>query len=133
MMVLIDSDVLLDIWDLDPVWNVWSSSQLRALSSQHEFAINPVVYAEISTRFSTQAKLDERLDELEIRVLDISRGSAFLASKAFVQYRRQGGTRIRVLPDFFIGAHAVVLGCPLLTRDRGTYSTYFPGVQLIAP
>jgi predicted nucleic acid-binding protein len=77
--------------------------------------------------------LDKRLGELDIRVLDISREAAYLASKAFVQYRRQGGKRIKVLPDFFIGAHATVLACPLLTRDRGTYSTYFPGVQLIAP
>lgn len=132
-MVLIDSNVILDLWDEDPVWSDWSSSQLRALYSQHEFAINAIIYAEISTRFSSEAHLDERLAELEIRVLDIPRESAFLASKAFIQYRREGGKRIKVLPEFFIGAHACVLGCPLLTRDPQTYATYFPGVQLIAP
>ncbi len=132
-MVFLDSNVILDIWDGDPLWSAWSTSQLRTLSAQHEFAINPVIYAEISTRFSTRAKLDERLDDLEIRVLDIPRDAAFLASQAFVRYRRQGGKRIKVLPDFFIGAHAAVLGCSLLTRDRQTYSTYFPGVVLIAP
>lgn len=132
-MVLVDSNVILDIFDRDPVWGEWSNTQLRALSLQHEFGINAVIYAEISTRFSTQAKLDAMLGELDIHVLDIPREAAFLASKAFVQYRRQGGKRVRVLPDFYIGAHAGVLGCPLLTRETQTYSTYFPGVQLIAP
>ena len=132
-MVLIDSNIILDIWDRDPVWSGWSSGQLRSLSTSHDFAINAVIYAEISVRFDAQATLDQRLADLEIHIQDIPRESAFLAGKAFVKYRLLGGKRIKVLPDFFIGAHASVLGCLLLTRDSQTYSTYFPGVHLIAP
>lgn len=67
------------------------------------------------------------------RGLAVAGHAAFLAGKAFVGYRRAGGRRRSPLPDFFIGAHAAVLGWPLLTRDPGRYRTYFPTVELIAP
>ena len=132
-MILVDSNVVFDVWDRDPLWTNWSSGQLRSLSAQHDLAINPVIYAEISARFSTQAGLDEKVGELGFIVLDIPREAAFLAGKAFARYRQQGGSRRTVLPDFFIGAHATVLDCPLLTRDTSKYASYFPAVQLIAP
>ena len=96
-------------------------------------AINPIIYAEISVSFRTSAILDEKLDDLGIIVTSIPRQAAFLAGKAYAQYRRQGGTKGNVLPDFFIGAHATILGCPLLTRDTRRYAAYFPSVRLIAP
>ena len=132
-MILLDANVILDIWDLDPVWHAWSSGQLRRLSILHELAINAIVYAEISARFATPTTLNERLADLGLDVLDIPRNAAFLAGKAFVQYRRKGGTKGNVLADFFIGAHAAVLGCPLLTRDTRRYAAFFPTVRLIAP
>jgi hypothetical protein len=132
-MILVDSNIVFDVWDHDPLWTDWSSGQLRTLSVQHDLAVNPVIYAEISARFSTQSKLDERIAELGFIVLDIPREAAFLAGKAFVQYRQQGGSKVSVLPDFFIGAHATVLDCPLLTRDTRKYASYFPTVRLIAP
>jgi predicted nucleic acid-binding protein len=132
-MVIVDSNIIFDLWDQDPVWSHWSAQQLRSLSTAHDLAINAVVYAEISARFSSQAKLDKALDELGLIVLEIPLDAAFLAGKAFLQYRRQGGNRTSVLPDFFIGAHAASLRCEILTRDRRPYSTYFPTVPLIAP
>jgi predicted nucleic acid-binding protein len=132
-MVIVDSNIIFDLWDQDPVWSPWSAQQLRSLSTAHDLAINAVVYAEISARFSSQAKLDKAIDELGLIVLEIPLDAAFLAGKAFLQYRRQGGNRTSVLPDFFIGAHAASLRCEILTRDRRPYSTYFPTVPLIAP
>lgn len=132
-MILLDANVILDIWDRDPTWFIWSRDQLRNMSLVDELAINPIVYAEISARFATSVALDQRLEDLGLIVLSIPRRAAFLAGKAFVQYRRLGGTKGNVLPDFFIGAHAAVLGCPLLTRDTRRYAAYFPSVRLIAP
>jgi predicted nucleic acid-binding protein len=132
-MILLDANVILDVWDRDPVWYIWSRDQLRNMSLMDELAINPIVYAEISARFPTSAALDEKLEDLGVIVISIPRRSAFMAGKAFVLYRRQGGTKGNVLPDFFIGAHAAVLGCPLLTRDTRRYATYFPSVRLISP
>lgn len=132
-MILLDSNVILDVWDRDPIWSTWSSDQMRKLSTLHELAINPIVYAEISARFSTPSALDGKLTDLELDVLDLPRPAAFLAGKAYAQHRRRGGTKSNVLADFFIGAHAAVLGCPLLTRDAKRYTAYFPSVRLIAP
>jgi len=132
-MILLDANVILDVWDRDPTWFVWSRDQLRDLSLVDELTINPIVYAEISARFPTSAVLDEKLENLGVIVLSIPRRAAFLAGKAFVQYRRQGGSKGNVLPDFFIGAHAAALGCPLLTRHTRRYAAYFPTVRLIAP
>lgn len=132
-MVLVDSNVIFDIWDRDPAWNTWSIQQLRNLSVLNDLAINSVIYAEISARFSSQVLLDDAVTELDFKVLDIPREAAFDAGKAFVRYRQQGGGKRNVLPDFFIGAHAKALGCALLTRDTRKYRSYFPSVPLIAP
>jgi predicted nucleic acid-binding protein len=132
-MILVDANVLLDVLHSDPQWGEWSNSQLRNQSRTHELAINSIVYAEISVSFATPAALDTKLADLEVMVLSIPRQAAFLAGKAFVQYRRRGGPKTNVLSDFLIGAHAFVLACPVLTRDTRRYATYFPGVTLIAP
>jgi len=132
-MVLVDANVILDIWNGDPAWSGWSQGQLRSLSLLHELVIDPVIYAEISVSFTTPGLLDKRVDELGLKVLNLTRPAAFLAGKAYAKYRRLGGTRSNVLADFFIGAHAAVLGCELLTRDARRYAAYFPSVGLIHP
>ena len=132
-MILLDANVILDVWDRDPVWFTWSRDQMRMLSAIDELMINPVVYAEVSISFTTSTTLDDKLQDLGILFEGIPCNAAFLASKAYQSYRLLGGTKANVLPDFFIGAHALVLGCPLLTRDTRRYRRYFPGVRLIAP
>jgi hypothetical protein len=106
---------------------------MRNLSVTQPLAINVIVYAELAATYSSSAILDQKIATLNLVFEEIPRQAAFLAGKAYVLYRRQGGTKSNVLAGFFIGAHAAVLGCPLLTRDTGSYSTYFPTVRLIAP
>ena len=132
-MVLVDTNVLVDVLENDPEWADWSIGQLRAQSKIHRLAINPIIYSELSLTFSTVEALDQIIVELGLAVIEIPRPALFLAGKAFVRYRRQGGTKSNVLGDFFIGAHAAVSGHPILTRDTQRYAAYFPGVQLIAP
>lgn len=110
-----------------------SIDQLRAQSKIHQLAINPIIYAELSLAFSTAEDLDQRLGELGVSIIEIPRPALFLAGKAFARYRRQRGSKHNVLADFFIGVHAAVMGCPLLTRDIRRYSTYFPSVRVISP
>jgi hypothetical protein len=131
--MLVDTNVLVDVLKNDPDWADWSVAQLRAQAQIHRLVINPVIYAELSLTFSTVEALDEALAVLQIPVVDISKPALFLAGKAFVKYRRQGGTKSNVLADFFIGAHAAVTGLPVLTRDVRRYAGYFPTVHLIAP
>ena len=116
-MLLVDTNVLVDVLEDDPEWADWSTHQLRAQSKIHRLAINPIIYSELSLTFSTLEALDQALNDLGLVMIEIPRSALFLAGKAFVRYRRQGGTKINVLGDFFIVAHAAVSGYPVLTRD----------------
>ena len=70
---------------------------------------------------------------MQLTLREIPRAALFLAGKATLQYRRRGGSKTQVLPDFFIGAHAAVEGWPLLTRDASRLRTYFPSLKVVAP
>jgi predicted nucleic acid-binding protein len=132
-MLLVDTNVLVDVLQNDPQWADWSIAQMRAQSSLHALVINPIIYAEVSLSFSTLEALDDVVGTLALELREIPRPALFLAAKAFAQYRRRGGSKLQVLPDFFIGAHAAVEGWPLLTRDARRFKTYFPTLEVLAP
>jgi predicted nucleic acid-binding protein len=132
-MTLVDSSVLLDVFSESESWMAWSKQQLERAVRRGPVFINDVIYAEISVQFTSFEFLDAVLKEIFIDVAPTPRPALFLAGKAFRQYRRAGGLRTGVLSDFFIGAHAVALDIPILTRDVRRYRHYFPTVELIAP
>ena len=132
-MLLVDTNVLVDVLQNDPQWADWSIAQLRAQAKLHALAINPVIYAEMSLSFSTLEALDDVVLTMALELREIPRPALFLAARAYALYRRRGGSKGQVLPDFFIGAHAAVEGWPLLTRDASRFKTYFPTLEVIAP
>jgi predicted nucleic acid-binding protein len=132
-VVLVDTNVLLDLVTDDPVWAGWSVQQLEAASLQGPLLVNDVVYAELSIGYERIEDLDAMVLTAGIEITPVPRAALFLAGKVFQHYRAAGGTRNGVLPDFFIGAHAAIAGLPLLTRDVRRYRTYFPSVTLISP
>jgi predicted nucleic acid-binding protein len=132
-LLLVDTNVLLDVLQDDPQWFEWSIGQLRAQAQVHGLVINPVIYAELSLSFSTMEALDAVVARMALEIHQIPKPALFLAGKAFVQYRRRGGAKPQVLADFFIGAHAAVKCWPLLTRDASRFRTYFPGLVVVAP
>lgn len=132
-MLLVDTNVIVDVLEDDPKWADWSIKQLQSQSQIHQLVINPIIYAEFSLTFSSVEMLDKMVAHLELLLFELPRPALFLAGKAFIRYRREGGTKNNVLADFFIGAHAAVLNCSLLTRDEQRYRSYFPSVKLIAP
>ena len=131
-MILVDTNVLLDIYKADPIWMPWSLKHLHHAQTG-QLAINMVVYAELAGHPAEPAHLDEFLGTLGVQLLELSRPAARLAGLAFRSYRQRGGTKTGVLPDFFIGAHAQAEGYQLLTRDAGRYKAYFPNIKLIGP
>jgi predicted nucleic acid-binding protein len=131
-MILVDTNVLLDIYRADAIWMPWSLQHLQQ-AKPGQLAINMVVYAELAGHPAEPANLDEFLDMLDIQMLEMPRPAARLAGLAIRSYRQRGGTKTGVLPDFFIGAHAQAEGYKLLTRDAGRYKTYFPKIKLICP
>jgi predicted nucleic acid-binding protein len=131
--VLVDSNVILDVFLDDPNWGDWSEARLVKHSRQSTLFINAIIYSEISIGF-------ERIEDLELAVarsgfqmLEIPKEALFLAGKAFLTYRKRKGSKSTPLPDFYIGAQAAVLNMELITRDVSRYRSYFPTVSLIAP
>ncbi len=132
-MTLVDTNVLLDILSDDPRWLEWSLRQLAQRAAMGPVIINEIVYAEMSARMASQAEVERALADFAVRFDRVPMRALFLAGQSYRRYRSSGGIRTGVLPDFFIAAHAQVLGCPVLTRDVRRYRTYFPNVVLITP
>lgn len=132
--VLVDSNVIIDLFTEDPRWWSWSSMALRNAATEGRLVINPIVYGEISLRFGSIEDLEQALPAI-IEREPIPYEAAFLAGKAFFSYRRRAGVfgKTSLLPDFYIGAHAAIRGYRVLTRDVARYRTYFPKLTLIAP
>ena len=133
-VVLVDTNVLVDVLgDEEEEWFDWSQAMLSEAAHNGIVAINPIIYAEVSIVYDRIEDVEEALPEKFYRRLALPLDAAFLAGKAFKQYRRRGGKRTTTLPDFFIGAHALVEGMTLLTRDGKRYRQYFPKLKVIAP
>lgn len=130
--VLVDSNVLLDLFTDDATWAAWSQARLAEAFDAGQVVINAIVYGEISVAFTHVETLEASLPE-QLEREDLPWEAAFLAGKCFLEYRRRGGSRRSPLPDFYIGAHAAVTGRALLTRDTGRYRTHLPSLTLISP
>jgi len=130
---LVDACVILDLTTNDPKWADWSEEAIAQAADEGPLVINPIVYAEVSVDFTSIEELDEVLDDADLRRESLPFDAGFLAGKAYLTYRRRGGTRRSPLADFYIGAHAAVAGHRLLTRDAIRYSIYFPTVPLLTP
>jgi predicted nucleic acid-binding protein len=130
---LVDTNVIVDILTGQPMWRAWSVETMDRQSADGALLITDVVYAELSPLFATAELLDAAIADLDVSLKRIPPLALFMAGRAFEQYRRKGGPRSTLLADFFIGAHALVEGLPILTRDTRRYRTYFPDVHLIAP
>ena len=133
-MIMVDTNIVIDISSNDPVWADWSQQQLDFAAAQSEpLTITDVVYAELSVGYEHSREVDALLNRVGIALAPIPRRALFLAGKAFRSYRRAGGIRTSVLSDFFVGAHAVIADSTLITRDARRYRAYFPGIVLITP
>ncbi|MBN2062037.1 MAG: type II toxin-antitoxin system VapC family toxin [Deltaproteobacteria bacterium] len=131
--ILVDSNVILDVFLNDPEWVDWSESKLEEYSIQTALYINSIIYCEISIGFNLIEDLESAIRIAGLQLLEIPKEALFLAGKAFLEYERKKGAKTAPLPDFFIGAQAAVLNLDLLTRDVSRYKAYFPTVKLIIP
>jgi predicted nucleic acid-binding protein len=132
-IALVDTCVLLDILTDHPKWAAWSADAVADARDQGELVLNPIVYAEVSAGFDRIEDVDAALPVSDFRREALPFPAGFLASRAFLGYRRRGGTKTSPLPDFYIGAHAAVQRYHVITRDPHPFRTYFPSVRLIAP
>jgi predicted nucleic acid-binding protein len=131
--VLVDSNVILDVFSNDTKWADWSEGALEELGAAHRLFINPIIYAEVSIGFECIEELESALRPTGFILIDIPKEALFLAGKVFLKYKKRRGNRRSPLPDFFIGAHAAIMELALLTRDAQRYHSYFPSVRLVSP
>ncbi len=131
--VLVDSNIVLDIFLNDPKWADWSESKLDEYDQLGILYINSIVYAEISIGFKRIEDLESAIAKAGLRMLEIPKEALFLAGKAYLKYKKRKGIKKTPLPDFFIGAQAAVQNLDLITRDISRYQSYFPTVKLITP
>jgi predicted nucleic acid-binding protein len=131
--VLVDSNIILDVFLDDPNWAEWSESKLEKFSLITKLFINPVIYSEVSIGFKRIEELESALTRSGFKMLEIPKEALFLAGKALLKYRKNRGTKRSPLPDFYIGAQAAIFDMDLITRDVTRYRTYFPTVRLISP
>ncbi len=133
-MILVDTNVWIDLIERDPVWLDWSLAQvMRVRAEQQAVAINPVIYAELAPTYDSPEALAHFVRLSGAQMMPLSAASAWAAGRAFLGYRQRKGGKTGVLPDFFIGAQAQAEGWTLLTRDATRYRTYFPAIKLICP
>jgi predicted nucleic acid-binding protein len=130
---VVDSNIILDVFTQDANWSAWSAAALAEAAETTRLIINPIIYAEVSVHFRRIEDLDAALPRDSFIREPIPFEAAFLAGKAFLKYRRGGGSRRSPLPDFFIGAHAAIGGYRLLTRDAHRFRAYFPTLELVIP
>lgn len=130
---LVDSNVLIDVLADDPQWADWSMDQLERLGSMAPLVINPIILAELSPRYERAEDLEAALGLLPLKREALPWNAAFLAGQAFKVYRKVQGNKRSPMPDFYIGAHALVADMRLLTRDAARYAGYFPRLELVHP
>jgi predicted nucleic acid-binding protein len=130
---LVDSCILIDVLADDPKWADWSLNQLDQCGQLAPLIINPLILAEISPRFERAADLEAVLAGLPLVRQALPWDAAFLAGQAFKIYRQAQGAKTSPMPDFYIGAHALVNGLQLLTRDAARYRSYFPKLPIVSP
>ena len=132
-MIFVDTNVLLDVIEAHETLEAsWSRSTFARLAGEAPLVSNLIVAAELAGQSMTTELLGETLSAIEVDLVDLDLSVAVRAGQAFRDYRRRGGERSTILPDFLIAAHAAMLGAMLLTRDRGMTS-YFPELTLSTP
>jgi predicted nucleic acid-binding protein len=133
MPTLVDTNILIDLFDTDSPWEDWSTRHIERAFNAGPIVINQIIYAEMAAGFPVEAALESALSPSRFHREDLPWEAAFAAGHAFIAYRRSGGPKRSPLPDFYIGAHAAVRGYSLLTRDQNRYRAYFPMLQIISP
>ena len=133
MITAVDTSVLLDVLSGDSEHGPPSAAILRRASAEGALIAATVVWAEVVGAYDDPRAVTARLDRLGLQLIADDRDVAVAAGQVYGAYRRAGGTRRRILPDFLIGVHALRHADRLLTRDRGFYRTHFARLTILEP
>jgi predicted nucleic acid-binding protein len=138
-VILFDTNVVIDARDQRFAKGAWAADLVAEAVGSGGAAVNAIGLAELCVGQPEGADVESELLAAGFMILDLPAAASLICGRAYTKYRlarrRSGGGRAprAPLPDFFIGAHAELMGWPLATRDRERYRRYFPNVKLIEP
>lgn len=134
MITAIDTNILIDILEPDPVFGQASKQALRRCLQEGSVIACEVVWAEVVTAYSNKKKqVVDILSRIGIEYSPMTLESALEAAAFWYAFRKKNKVRDRIVADFLVGGHALILSDRLLTRDRGFYRAYFKGLKVISP
>ena len=131
--MIVDTNVIIDVIGAPTTYSPASATALSRIGLGQRLVVNLVIFAEASARFSTPEQVEAAFDRLQLNMEPLTNAVAHRAGVAHREYRRAGGARDTILPDFLIGAQADMMGLPILTRDPRRFSTYFRNLVLVDP
>ena len=134
MITAVDTNVLVDILEPDPIQGVASGNALTNCLAEGTVVACDVVWAEVATVYGEkQVELLAALETLGIDYSEVTQDAALEAARHWHAYRSREGSRQRIAADFIVGAHAITQCDRLLTRDRGFYGSSFTGLAVLDP
>ena len=133
-MIAVDSSVLIDLFEeSDPVLTDAAIDTLREALRVGPVVVSDIVLAEVCTALKSGSDVLDDIEEVGISFLPTEARSALRAGEMQRRHRQRGGHRDRTVPDFLIGAHALLQCQGLITRDAGFFRDYFKGLKVIVP
>jgi predicted nucleic acid-binding protein len=132
MRTAIDTSVVIQIQRRQEGWERWRDLLDRA-ARDGPLLVSPVVFAECAPGYPSAEAALQDLGSIQIRFDPLSPESCHLAGATFMHYRRQGGPRTHLIPDFLIAAHAAMQADRIAAIDRGYFRAYFPDLAMVAP
>jgi predicted nucleic acid-binding protein len=138
-MILLDTNILVYAFDSDSPFYKWARETIADAVVGGGAAINAVSLAEICVGDADPSTAADRIRSWGVEILDVPAAAADICAKAYLRYRKRRMSQSDIpvptmpLPDFFIGAHAKIMGWDLATADRGRFRAYFPSVSLKMP
>ena len=132
-MIAIDSSVIVDLLSNEPAAAEGAEASLRQSLAVGPVVVCDIVLSEITTALRDGAEALAVLEEMGIAFSPVESKAAVRAGEMQRRYRQRGGQRQRTVPDFIVGAHALLQCSALITRDGGFFRDYFKGLKVIVP
>jgi predicted nucleic acid-binding protein len=131
-LIAVDSSVLIDLI-VGSVRAEAAAAAIRDALHLGPVVVCDVVLAEVCTALKNGSEVMQHLEDAGVGFLAMESKAALRAGEMQRRYRQRGGKRERTIPDFLVGAHALLQCRALITRDSGFFRDYFKGLKVIEP
>ena len=137
-MIAVDTSIIVDLLGDDAMADA-AETCLRTALTRGPVVACDVVVSEVVAGLGRGSQLLDTLEEVGISYSPLELRSAARAGEMQRRYNervRSAGRALRsprTVPDFLIGAHALLQCSALITRDAGFFRDYFKGLKVIVP